>query len=249
MTKPVPGTAPMPGARPVTSDFFSSLKKPVDFYFIRHGQSKGNAEKILQGRGEYALSEQGCGQAVERGRFLKVLATAPGKTLFFSSPQCRAKETALIIADNAGFGEPVFLEDLMEMELGIWTGKTWDQIKADQQTLWQDFRARSWDAIPGAESSAALYIRALRVWGILRDTAAEQGADRMIAVTHGGLIQWLLKSSQNCQSWFPLFPVSNCGLFKLYAEPLPGQNSAFMCWEAINSTIPAKAAGSRGFSS
>jgi broad specificity phosphatase PhoE len=232
----------------LNGEFFAKLKTPVDFLIVRHGQSEGNAEQILQGRGEYALSENGRDQARRRGQLLKTLfASSPKKTLFFSSPMKRAKETAGIIADETGLGEPVRLEELMEMDLGIWTGKNKYQVKNDNPALWLDFRSHSWDAIPGSESSAALYRRALRIWAMLRDAALEQDARRVLVVSHGGLIQWLVKSTFGSRSWFPLVPIANCGLFTFCVEPA-GQ-SAYMGWEEINSTIPNTGAEPRGFPS
>jgi broad specificity phosphatase PhoE len=232
-------------------DFFAGLANPVDFYIIRHGQSEGNSAKILQGRGEYPLSEKGRSQASARGRSLKTIlaGTAPERTLLFSSPQKRARETALIIAEETGLPAPVFYDELMEMRLGIWTGKTWDQVKNDDPSLWADFMAHSWNAIPEAESSAALYRRSLQAWSALRDATIARGAEKVIAVTHGGLIQWLLKTTLCCHNWFPLFPIANCGLFKLCVEPHPRQKSSYMCWEEINSGIPDQDAEPRGFPS
>ena len=222
----------------LSPDFFAGLKAPVDFYILRHGQSEGNASKILQGRGEFSLSEEGRLQAAARGRALKAVLADKSRALFFSSPQGRAKETALIIAEEAGLGEPVFIDELLEMSLGIWTGKAWEDVKND--ALWNDFQARSWDAIPGAESSADLYDRALRTWAALRDRVTESGhVEKVIAVTHGGLIQWLIKSTLQNRSWFPLFPISNCGQFRLSAKPHPSGKSASLYWEEINSPIPA----------
>ena len=232
----------------MNGEFFASLKTPVDFLIVRHGQSEGNAEQILQGRGEYALSENGRVQARKRGELLKTLfAASPEKTLFFSSPMKRARETAGIIADETGLGTPVWLEELREMDLGIWTGKNKDQVKTDDPALWRDFRSHSWDAIPGSESSAALYKRALEVWALLRDAALEQDARRVLAVTHGGLIQWLVKSTFESRNWFPLVPIANCGLFTFCVEP--AGHGAYMCWEEINSTIPNTGAEPRGFPS
>jgi len=229
-------------------DFFACLEKPVNFYFLRHGQSEGNAEKVMQGRANYVLSELGRSQAIRRGRSLMPLIASQEKVLLFSSPLARAKETAFLIAGETGLEEPVILQDLTEMELGVWTGKPWEQAKTET-SLWQGFKMRSWDAIPRAESSADLYSRAMRVWTVLRDIAVEKGAGTIISVTHGGLIQWLLKYTLQCTSWFPLFPISNCGLFNLFAEPLSGQNSAFFCWDKINSTLPEESEESRGFPS
>ena len=226
-------------------DFFAGLKTTVDFYIIRHGQSEGNAVQILQGRGEYPLSETGRLQAAARGRVMKDLLADNGRTLVFSSPQSRARETALIIAEEAGLPEPVFIDELMEMSLGIWTGKAWDEVRND--AYWADFQVRSWDAVPEAESSAALYDRALIAWAALRDRAC--GAGKVIAVTHGGLIQWLLKSTFRCRSWFPLFPISNCGQFKLCVKPHPKEQSASLFWDEINSPIPSLWSAPQGFPS
>lgn len=233
----------------MNADFFAGLAAPVDFLLIRHGESEGNAAKILQGRGEYPLSATGRVQAAARGRFFKnrFAAADAGRVLFFSSPQRRAAETALIIAGEAGLPAPVFSDDLMEMELGIWTGKAWEQVKTGDPCLWAGFMSQSWDAIPQAESSADLYHRALRVWAALRDAASEQGAETVIAVTHGGLIQWLLKTTLGCHAWFPLFPISNCGLFKLRVEPHPQTPGAYMGWEEINTGLPEADGDPRGF--
>ena len=247
----------------LNKDFFARLKTAVDFYIIRHGQSEGNAGKILQGREEYPLSEKGKLQAVTRGRLLKNLVTeaaasaaasaeanaVPEKLLFFSSPQSRARETALIITEESGLPAPVFIDELIEMSLGIWSGKNWDQVKNDDPSLWAAFMAHSWDVIPEAETSDVLYKRALQTWAFLRDAAIERTAEKVFVVTHGGLIQWLLKSTMQCRSWFPLFPISNCGLFKLSVEPRPAEKSAYMCWEEINSTITELPEQPRGFPS
>ena len=252
----------------MTSDFFSCLENAVNFFILRHGESEGNAGKIMQGRKEYSLSEAGRFQAASRGRALQA-ALGSGKSLLFSSPMGRALETAQIIAtqiisakisadqltagktaaQGASFPEPVCLDDLTEMSLGIWTGKTWEEVKNDEPALWSAFMARSWDAIPGAESSADLYKRSLRLWAVLRDAAIEYRAENVITVTHGGLIQWILKSTLQCRAWFPLFPISNCGLFKLRVQPRPEEKSAYMCWEEINSPIPDFDSDIFGFSS
>ncbi|MDR2470618.1 MAG: histidine phosphatase family protein, partial [Treponema sp.] len=200
-------------------DFFSRLTKPAVFALIRHGESEGNAAGILQGRGEYPLSAAGRTQVREKARALAELAGAvpAAERLFFSSPQSRARETAEILREHCSLPAPVFLNDLREMHLGEWTGKTWagvngggdpggtdsggfgasggDSGNGGGDGAWDTFRTKSWDAVPGAERSGELFDRALRVWGRLRDDAAASGASLVLAVSHGGLIQWLVKST------------------------------------------------------
>ncbi|MDR2133673.1 MAG: histidine phosphatase family protein [Treponema sp.] len=220
------------------ADFFASLERAVDFYVIRHGQSEGNAAGILQGRGEYSLSEKGRAQAAARGRGLKAkLADAvnSGRALLFSSPLGRARITSEIIAETAGFPAPVFIEDLREMELGLWSGKRWEEARMEDAALWDRFMAHSWDAVPGAEPSAGLYGRALRAWAALRDAAVQCRAEKVIAVSHGGLIQWLLKTTFGCRRWFPLFPTANCGLSILRVEPA-GEGVCTQ-WNVLNERV------------
>jgi len=240
------------------ADFFNSLESPVNFYIIRHGQSEGNAAKLFQGRSESPLSADGRLQAAARGRSLKTIpagrgdasltgsadikgktgrAEKAGNVLLFSSPLGRARETAEIISREASLPDPVYLDELMEMKLGIWSGKNFSQVRSADPVLWDKFMIQSWDAIPEAESSSDLYNRALLAWSVLRDAAVEQEADKVIVVTHGGLIQWLFKTTFQCHSWFPLFSLSNCGLSRLYAEPR-GQSS-YMSWEEVNSPVPS----------
>jgi probable phosphoglycerate mutase len=241
------------------SNFFSGLKNAVNFFIIRHGQSEGNAAKILQGRGEYPLSEAGRRQSAARSLALKtaLAGATPGKTLLFSSPQIRARETAeiitqqlstaQIITEETALSEPLYLDELMEMSLGIWTGKDWEQVQNDDPSLWSDFMARSWDAIPHAESSLDLYDRSLRLWAVLRDKAIEQNAENIIVVTHGGLIQWLVKSTLLCRSWFPMLPISNCGQFKFCVKPHPAGKNAYTGWEEIDSPLPDQDTHPQGF--
>lgn len=226
--------------------FFAEIEKSVDFYFIRHGQSEGNIAGILQGCLEYPLTAAGREQAVRRGFSLqKMLAGIEGgRTLFYSSPMSRAAETAQIIAEQlmtarpeiAGtvLPPPIFLEDLKELDLGSWTGKIMSDMERADGELWKRFQAHSWDAVPGAESAESLYSRAMRVWVELRNGVKAKGVEKVIVVTHHGIIQWLIKTSFGVRAWFPLIPMSNCGLSKLRVEPIPGQPNAYMAWDMIN---------------
>ncbi|GHV93266.1 phosphoglycerate mutase [Spirochaetia bacterium] len=220
--------------------FFADIEKPVDFYFIRHGQSEGNIAGILQGRLDYPLTAKGREQAAERGRSLRNILSPSrspcegGRTLLYVSPLNRAVETAEIIAAQVALPPPVFLEDLQELDLGSWTGKVMPDMEKEDPEGWQQFQARSWDGVPGAESAASLYKRAMRAWTEIRNGTKASGAEKVIVVTHHGIIQWMIKTSFGVRTWFPLIPISNCGLSKLRVEPVFGQTGAYMAWDMIN---------------
>ena len=87
-------------------------------YFIRHGQTDLNRKRVLQGRVDQPLNEEGIAQAKEAGEYLRAKGVTFDRIL--SSPLKRAKDTAQIIA-----GEKVPLqtdERLLEMDYGPYEG-------------------------------------------------------------------------------------------------------------------------------
>lgn len=110
------------------------------FYLIRHGETEWNAEGRLCGQTDVALSDRGREQARRLAERLK----SAGFGAIYSSPLDRALETARILAQAAG-GEPVVVESLMELNYGLWEGKTPQAIQEEQPELF-----RAWEADPGS---------------------------------------------------------------------------------------------------
>lgn len=208
--------------------FFAPLKRQTRFVLIRHGRSEGNAAGIFQGRKEYPLSEPGREQAAAVGRSL---ASCPD-ALVFCSPLSRARETAEIAASAAGLSAPRPLEELTELDTGSFTGRSWDQIRESGGDEWTRFRTLSWEGVDGAEREAALYGRALRAWALLREAAMESDASCVVAVTHGGFLQWLIRSTFGCRTWFPLVPIENCCVYRLRVDPVTEAHAAVF-WETM----------------
>lgn len=215
--------------------FFAAAAGPIEFILVRHGESEGNAGGIFQGRAEYPLTELGRAQACGRGRSLASLPSCAdaSKVLLFSSPLGRAKETAEIIAREAGFRAPELAECLVELDVGEWTGQSWSQLRSSSPEIWAAFHSRSWAAVESAERPEALYRRALLAWTFLRDRGLASGARAVVAVSHGGFLQWLVRSTFGCRSWFPLLPVHNCGVFRLKVEGA-SPDRAFIAWESMD---------------
>ena len=93
-------------------------KMTTTIYFIRHGQTDLNRKRVLQGRVDQPLNEEGIAQAKEAGEYLRAKGVTFDRIL--SSPLKRAKDTAQIIA-----GENVPLqtdERLLEMDYGPYEG-------------------------------------------------------------------------------------------------------------------------------
>ncbi|MFZ2636518.1 MAG: histidine phosphatase family protein [Rectinemataceae bacterium] len=217
----------------IDGEFFADLPAPASFFILRHGQSEGNSLGIYQGRLEFPLDEAGRAQARVAGAWLA--GRSPDTVI--CSPQRRASETARIVAEACGCAEPTEFESLAEVETGLFSGMGSGEAERRHPEVFREFYAKSWDAVPGAEHSSSMYARAVASWTSMRDTA-RNGARGIVCVSHGGLIQWLIRSTFGGKSWLPLLPLSNCGISEYRVEPPAHGGPAFVQWSMINFRAP-----------
>ncbi|MCX7655282.1 MAG: histidine phosphatase family protein [Treponemataceae bacterium] len=234
----------------VDGHWFAGLSEPVECLFIRHGESEGNQEGIFQGRGDYSLTPKGREQASRRAASFERYPwyKAPERVRIFTSPLTRARQTAEIICKTCGFRAPEVLDTLIELDVGIWTGKHIRQLREEEKEQWQQFRHMSWEGVPGAEPINSLYNRALSVWSYLRtvvqgkvDADSQSSSDvhapwALICITHGGMLQWLVKVTFGYRSWFPILPVHNVGLYRCRIEPVSA-SFASISWLELDGRI------------
>jgi broad specificity phosphatase PhoE len=210
-----------------------SLLGKGSFIFFRHGESQGNRDGAMQGRLPSTLTERGREQAREAGRWL--LARKPD--LVLTSPLGRAHETAQIIAREAGIQSVQTMEELTEIDTGLFTGLTWAQAEERHPAEYRQLQQRSWDGVPGAESSAALYDRAEATWAILFRLFGE-GLRSIVCVTHSGFLQWIIRSTMGWKSWMPLISASgNCHVSELVVDNRDlggGERSLYASWVRVN---------------
>ncbi len=199
-------------------DFSSlSMLPSVDFYFLRHGKSEGNLQDLVQGRLNFPLSELGRGQAEATGKWF----TGKPIVRVFTTPLARGKETARIVCEVASFPGPEELPALIELDTGVFTGLTLEQAKVRYPEMYQRFLKESWEGVEGAERIPQLQERATVVWKTLVASVKElreEGVAESIgvlAISHAGLLQWIVKVTLGSQSWFPILPMGDCGIYHL----------------------------------
>ena len=90
---------------------------------IRHGQTDANLHHIVQGQSDTSLNETGRRQAKKVAMELKEYKA----NLIISSDLKRAKETAYIISKECKI-PIIFDERLREMNLGMWEGKSFEEV-------------------------------------------------------------------------------------------------------------------------
>ena len=141
-------------------------------YLIRHGQTAYNAARRYQGQADIPLTEEaraGLGRA----------KLSPEKV--FVSPLSRCRETAGILFPDA---RQVAVPDLMEIDFGIFDGRTADEMEADP-----DYRA--WveggceGVCPGGESRKMFTDRVEKA--IFRILEAAEPGKPVVIVAHGGV--------------------------------------------------------------
>ena len=152
----------------------------------RHGQSVSNAVRRFQGVQDVPLSELGLRQAEALGSALRRRRLAA----VYTSPLARARRTAEIAA--AGLGVPVVpVEDLRELSLGEWEGRTVEEIRAlpgDPYARW--VRDPVVGLPPGGEPLPDVQARVVRAIGEI--AAAHPNGGDVLVVCHGGVISAFL---------------------------------------------------------
>jgi broad specificity phosphatase PhoE len=160
--------------------------------FVRHGESEGNLAGLMQGRGDFPLSERGRAQAQRLGAWLAEHGV--GWDAAYVSPLGRARQTAEIVVAAAGGPEPEVEPDLAEVTVGSLEGLNREQI-AERHP---DFLTREITKLGdfgayGGETYDGIQERVARLTKKLFERHREAG-DRVLLVAHGGLGFHLLKS-------------------------------------------------------
>lgn len=154
-------------------------------FLTRHGETVWNREKKFQGWQNSPLTEKG----MEQGKNLNLLIEKLGIEVIYTSPLDRARITALNARGNLDI--PLReLEDLKEIGLGIWEGKSYDELVQSQS---DDIKAYLEEAMgycpPGGETREDLVNRSFRAKDRI---LGEAKGKKVLIVTHGMTLMTLI---------------------------------------------------------
>jgi probable phosphoglycerate mutase len=176
------------------------------FIVIRHGETAWNAQGRIQGHLDSPLNEEGLAQALLVG---ERVGAEPFDHLYCSDLG-RALQTAQPIADRTG-KQPSVTDRLRERSLGIFQGLTGAECERAHPEHYRRFHARDPDhAMPGGESIRELY---RRVSSFFEELATRHAGQRVVAVTHGGVLDALYRHVTSTPLERPRdFPIYNASL-------------------------------------
>jgi broad specificity phosphatase PhoE len=144
---------------------------------IRHGETLHNVAGIAQGWNDSALSDRGREQAARVAE--RLAAMQP--TALYSSPLGRAMSTAEAIAKATGL-EVQTLDDLREMNYGGWEGRSFLDVRRDDEAIYQRWISDPACPCPNGESHHDVRARLERAF-------AGINSERPVIVTHGTAIR------------------------------------------------------------
>jgi probable phosphoglycerate mutase len=160
----------------------------TELLFIRHGETDWNRQQRFQGQIDVPLNAMGHAQAARLGQRL----AAETHDALFSSDLTRARETAAPMA--AAWGrQPVLVPGLREQSFGVLEGLDVPTIKQQHAALWQQWLEHRADfALPGGESLRQFHARVIDA---VRQLVADAAGQRLVIVTHGGVLDMLWRTA------------------------------------------------------
>lgn len=177
-----------------------------EIFLIRHGATSFNEEGKYLGITDIPLSPAGIAQSHLLGQRLK------GEELdvIYTSPMLRARQTAEIIASYTK--TPVKeLPELKEIDFGLFEGKTYDEIKKEFGNFIDLWLENPYEVqLPKGEHPGDIKKRILK----LKDTLL-RGTDKIAAVSHGGIIKFLIFEILGLAPHFWKISISNGSLTHL----------------------------------
>ncbi|HUP61762.1 MAG TPA: histidine phosphatase family protein [Thermoanaerobaculia bacterium] len=144
---------------------------------VRHGETLHNVAGIAQGWNDSELSDNGRAQVARVAE--RLAAMRP--TALYSSPLGRALSTAEVIAKATGL-EVLQLDDVREMNYGGWEGRSFLDVRRDDEEIYQRWIGDGACPCPDGESHDDVRRRLERAFTSIN-------SERAIVVTHGTAIR------------------------------------------------------------
>lgn len=180
-------------------------------FIVRHGTTTGIEAELIQGSTDSPLCEKG---KQEARKTAAAMADVHFRSVF-CSPTGRTRETAKIILQTH-HPEPIYLENLREMDFGWLEGRRYFNAPDHEEPLFKRiyFLARILYAQLTGERISQVSWRAEKSWAVIR-AAAPSG--KVLVISHGVLLNYFLRfllPKEDCKAIQPV-RLNHCGITEL----------------------------------
>ena len=157
----------------------------MKLYLIRHGQTDWNKAGKIQGSCDIELNANGLMQAEALCRKFKEENTPI--TRIYTSKQKRAYQTAALLSKATNL-EMIAMEGLQEVNLGLWEGLSWSEVRDQYPTEYEAwYHNRRYDKSHNGESYQEVVERATNAI----HTIIKENNNDIAIVTHNAVIMCL----------------------------------------------------------
>jgi 2,3-bisphosphoglycerate-dependent phosphoglycerate mutase len=161
----------------------------TELILIRHGETDWNRELRFQGHIDVPLNDMGHEQA----RRLGLRLARETVQHLVSSDLMRAQQTAAPAAQQLGL-PVVTTVTLREQHFGVVEGLRADEIQVQHPRAWEEWlEFREEHAMPEGESARDFHARIVAALGAI---AAAHAGERVLVVTHGGVLDMVWRTAQ-----------------------------------------------------
>ncbi|MEM8502877.1 MAG: histidine phosphatase family protein [Cyanobacteria bacterium P01_D01_bin.1] len=216
---------------------------------IRHAESIGNTQKIMEGQSSTPLSANGLLQAQQLRDALSTCSIAHPRSaqrsqkersktehskiehssFLYSSPLLRAAQTADILAEALDHSQRRRSSDLQEMHQGIFQGLTWLEAQNQHPQLCKQLlHARNWQPVPQAESPTTARKRA-EAW-VNYILHQHHPGETIWAISHAGIMQQLVAVILGCDRTWQI-PIHHTARFEFWLSQTHWQT---LCADRFN---------------
>jgi alpha-ribazole phosphatase len=148
-------------------------------YLIRHGEVNGASTRRYNGHADVGLSERGIAQY----EMMKERLADKEISACYSSDLTRCATGAVIIGERLGL-KPVFMGNLRELDIGVWEGKTHEELRQEFPAEWQSRFADIVNyRVPGGENLLDLRNRIMSAIG---EIIEQHRGENVLVIAHGG---------------------------------------------------------------
>ncbi|UCD69484.1 MAG: histidine phosphatase family protein [Betaproteobacteria bacterium] len=197
----------------------------TELILIRHGETDWNAEHRIQGHLDIPLNSVGLSQAKAIGKRFRDVDI----DLLVSSDLRRAIQTIAPISEWRNL--PVLRETrLRERHLGVLQGKTPEEAQRFVPDVFEVFRCRAENAVLAEGESLSAF--AERVINVLTTMTEEYLGKRIVAVTHGGVLDIAYRHATGMLLAAPRrFPIRNASVNTFRAD---GPKFELVSWSDVD---------------